>query len=78
VKKPFSAEDQADFIGAMQFLEMTWDVKTHYSIDTETGRGVVQIWLPGTESVLHLEEFDVRRLRVIHRNPQRFPVRDNQ
>jgi hypothetical protein len=65
--------DQRDFIGAVEFLELMWGVKTHYEIDSETGRGTVRIWLPGTETVLHLEGFDVRRLRVIERNPQRFP-----
>lgn len=71
--KRLSDDDTRDFMGAMQFLEMMWGVKTHYEIDAETGRGTVRVWLPGTETVLHLEGFDVRRLRVIERNPQRFP-----
>ena len=73
MKRKFSDDDARDFMGAMQFLEMLWSVKTRYQIDRETGRGTVDIWLPGTETVLHLEGFDVRRLRVVERNPQIFP-----
>jgi len=73
MKRKFTTADQRDFIGAMQFLEMMWGVKTHYEIDTSTGRGTVKVWLPGTETVLHLETIDVRRIRVIGREPQRFP-----
>ena len=73
MKRQFTDKDSADFIGAMQFLEMMWGVKTHYEVDTETGRGTVNVWLPGTETVLHLETIDVRHIRVIERNRQRFP-----
>lgn len=73
MKRKFTTDDGAAFTGAMDFLSMMWGVKTQYEIDSETGRGVVRIWLPGTEVVLHLEGVDVRRLRVIERNPQRFP-----
>jgi hypothetical protein len=73
MKRKFTSDDQRDFIGAMQFLELMWGVKTHYSIDADTGRGVVQVWLPGTETVLHLEAIDVRHLRVIERNQAKFP-----
>lgn len=73
MKRAFDDKDSADFIGAMQFLEMMWGVKTDYSVDASTGRGVVRVWLPGTEAVLHLEEVDVRRIRVVERNTQRFP-----
>lgn len=73
MKRDFTQKDAADFIGAMQFLEMLWSVKTSYSIDSETGRGTVEIWLPGTDAVLHLETVDVRRIRVVERNRQRFP-----
>jgi hypothetical protein len=73
MKRKFTADDAAAFTGAMEFLEMMWGVKTHYEIDSETGRGVVRFWLPGTEVVLHLESVDVRHVRVTERNRQRFP-----
>lgn len=73
MKRPFTDKDARDFMGAMQFLEMIWSVKTQYEIDRETGRGTVKIWLPGTDAVLHLETVDVRRVRVIERERQRFP-----
>jgi len=73
MKRDFTAKDAADFTGAMQFLEMVWGVKTHYELDAETGLGTVKIWLPGTDAVLHLETVDVRRIRVVERNRQRFP-----
>jgi hypothetical protein len=47
-------------------------------VDLDTGKGTVRIWKPGTEVVLHLETVDVRHIRVIERNPQRFPDRGNQ
>jgi hypothetical protein len=77
MKRKFTEKDEAAFTGAMEFLEGQWGVETWYSIDTDTGRGVVKIWLPGTESVLHLETVDVRHIRVIERNRQRFPDRRN-
>jgi hypothetical protein len=73
MKRQLTIEDQQTLIGSLNFLEDMWGVKTHYDIDTETGRGVVQVWLPGTNVVLHLESVDVRRIRVIDRNTQRFP-----
>lgn len=76
MKRKLTDDDSAKFIGAMQFLEMMWAVKTHYEVDTENGRGIVQVWLPGTEVVLHLESVDVRRIRVIGRSPQRFRDRE--
>jgi hypothetical protein len=78
MKRKFTPDDHAAFSGAMQFLETMWDVRTQYEIDSETGRGVVRIWLPGTEVVLHLESIDVRHVRVIERNRQRFPDRGNE
>jgi hypothetical protein len=78
MKRKFTEKDAADFEGAMAFLEGQWGVETWYSVDEETGRGTVKIWLPGTESVLHLETVDVRRIRVIERNRQRFPDRGNE
>jgi hypothetical protein len=73
MKRQLTIDDQQTLIGSLNFLEDMWGVKTHYDIDTETGRGVVQVWLPGTNVVLHLESVDVRRIRVIDRNTQRFP-----
>lgn len=73
MKRKFTTDDAAAFTGAMEFLGMMWGVKTHYEIDGETGRGTVRLWLPGTEVVLHLESIDVRHVRVIERNRQRFP-----
>jgi hypothetical protein len=77
MKRKFTEKDSADFEGAMAFLEGQWGVETWYSVDDETGRGTVKIWLPGTESVLHLETVDVRHIRVVERNRQRFPDRGN-
>lgn len=73
MKRKFTAADAAAFTGAMEFLALMWGVKTQYEVDSETGRGVVRIWLPGTEVALHLESVDVRHVRVIERNRQRFP-----
>lgn len=77
MKRPFTLDDQRDFIGAMQFLELMWGAQTHYSVDSETGRGSVGIWVPGSETVLHLEGVDVRRIRLVERNKQQFPDREN-
>jgi len=73
MKRQLTTADQQTLIGSLDFLEDMWGVKTHYDIDTETGRGTVQVWMPGTNVVLHLESIDVRRIRVIDRNMQRFP-----
>jgi hypothetical protein len=78
MNRKFTAKDRASFVGAMEFLENMWGVAAQYEIDSETGRGVVRIWLPGTEVVLHLESIDVRHVRVIERNKQRFPDRGNE
>lgn len=77
MKRKFTADDRAAFMGAMEFLENMWGVNAQYEIDADTGRGTVRIWLPGTEVVLHLESIDVRHVRVIERNRQRFPDRRN-
>jgi hypothetical protein len=73
MKRKFTADDAKAFVGAMQFLEMMADARTHYTLDSETGRGTVQVWIPGSEIVLHLEEVDVRHIRVVERNRQKFP-----
>ncbi len=73
MKRQLTTADQQTLIGSLDFLEDMWGVKTHYDIDTETGRGTVQVWMPGTNVVLHIESIDVRRVRVIDRNLQRFP-----
>jgi hypothetical protein len=73
MKRQMTTADQQTLIGSLDFLEDMWGAKTHYDIDTETGRGTVQVWMPGTNVVLHLESIDVRRVRVIDRNLQRFP-----
>lgn len=72
MKRQFTQQDGADFVGAMQFLESNWGAQTHYSVDSETGKGTIQIWMPGSQAVLHLETIDVRRLRVVDPNPARF------
>jgi hypothetical protein len=78
MKRKFTQKDSLDFSGAMEFLEGQWGIQTRYSVDMETGRGTVQIWMPGTQSVLHLETVDVRRIRVVERNLQCFPDRRNE
>jgi hypothetical protein len=78
MKRKFTAKDSRDFSGALEFLRLMWGVETDAAVDLENGRGTVRIWLPGTEVVLHLESIEVRRLRVIERNKQRFPDRGNR
>jgi hypothetical protein len=73
MRRQFTDKDSRDFSGAMDFLRLMWGVEVDAQVDLETGRGTVKIWLPGTETVLHLETVDVRRIRVIERNRQRFP-----
>ena len=77
MKRKFTDKDSRDFSGAMDFLRLMWGVEIDAQVDLETGRGTVKIWLPGTETVLHLETVDVRRVRVIERERQRFPDRRN-
>jgi hypothetical protein len=78
MKRKFTAKDSRDFSGALDFLRLMWGVEIDAEVDLETGRGTVKIWLPGTETVLHLESIDVRRVRVIERERQRFPDRGNR
>ena len=78
MKRKFTEKDSRDFSGAMKFLEMMWSVEVDSQVDLETGKGTVKIWLPGTETVLHLEAVDVRHIRVIEREKQRFPDRGNE
>jgi hypothetical protein len=73
MRRRFTDKDSREFSGAMDFLRLMWGVEVDAQVDLETGRGTVKIWLPGTEAVLHLETVDVRRIRVIERNRQRFP-----
>ncbi len=78
MKRKFTEKDSRDFSGAMQFLEGMWGVEVDSQVDLETGKGTVKIWLPGTETVFHLETIDVRHIRVIEREKQRFPDRGNE
>lgn len=78
MKRKFTEKDSRDFSGAMKFLEMMWGVEVDSQVDLETGKGTVKVWLPGTETVLHLETVDVRHIRVIGREKQRFPDRGKQ
>jgi hypothetical protein len=78
MKRKFTEKDSRDFSGAMQFLEMMWGVQVDSQVDLDTGKGTVKIWLPGTETVLHLETVDVRHILVVERNKQRFPDRGNE
>jgi hypothetical protein len=78
MKRKFTEKDSRDFSGAMQFLEMMWGVQVDSQVDLDTGKGTVRIWLPGTETVLHLETVDVRHILVVERNKQRFPDRGNE
>lgn len=78
MKRKFTDDDAREFTGAMGFLESYWGIRAHYEIDLNTGRAVVQLWLPGSEAVLHLESVDCRRIRVVERNKQRFPDRGNE
>jgi hypothetical protein len=78
MRRKFTEKDSRDFSGAMQFLEMIWGVQVDSQVDLDTGKGTVRIWLPGTETVLHLETVDVRHILVVERNKQRFPDRGNE
>jgi hypothetical protein len=78
MRRKFTEKDSRDFSGAMQFLEMMWGVQVDSQVDLDTGKGTVRIWLPGTETVLHLETVDVRHILVVERNKQRFPDRGNE
>lgn len=78
MRRQFTRDDSRAFSGAMDFLRMMWGVEVDAAIDLQTGRGTVKIWLPGTETVLHLESIDVRHIRVIERERQRFPDRGNE
>jgi hypothetical protein len=78
MKRKFTEKDSRDFSGAMKFLEMMWGVEVDSQVDLENGKGTVKIWLPGTETVLHLETVDVRHIRVIEREKQRFHDRGNE
>jgi hypothetical protein len=78
MKRQFTQKDSQDFSGAMKFLELMWGVVVDSQVDLDTGKGTVKVWLPGTETVLHLETVDVRHIRVIEREKQRFPDRGNE
>ena len=77
MKRKFTDDDASKFASTMQMLEIMWGVRTIYSVDSETGRGSISIWLPGTETALHLETIDVRHVMIVERNRQCFPDRGN-
>jgi len=61
---PPSDELLVEFQGRMSFLETMWGCKTAYDVDLETGRGWLEVRMPGTGAVLRLNRFNVKDVMV--------------
>jgi len=61
---PPSDELIVEFQGRMSFLETMWGCKTAYDVDLETGRGWLEVRMPGTGAVLRLNKFNVKDVMV--------------
>ena len=61
---PPSDELLVQFQGRMSFLETMWGCKTAYDVDLETGRGWLEVRMPGTGVVLRLNRFHVKDVMV--------------
>jgi len=61
---PPSDELLVEFQGRMSFLETMWGCKTAYDVDLETGRGWLEVRMPGTGAVLRLNKFNVKDVMV--------------
>lgn len=61
---PPSDELLVEFQGRMSFLETMWGCQTAYDVDLETGRGWLEVRMPGTGAVLRLNKFNVKDVMV--------------
>jgi hypothetical protein len=61
---PPSDELLVEFQGRMSFLETMWGCKTAYDVDIETGRGWLEVRMPGTGAVLRINKFNVKDVMV--------------
>jgi hypothetical protein len=61
---PPSDELLVEFQGRMSFLETMWGCKTAYDVDIETGRGWLEVRMPGTGAVLRINRFNVKDVMV--------------
>jgi len=61
---PPSDELLVEFQGRMSFLETMWGCKTAYDVDLETGRGWLEVRMPGTGAVLRINKFNVKDVMV--------------
>jgi hypothetical protein len=61
---PPSDELLVEFQGRMSFLETMWGCKTAYDVDLETGRGWLEVRMPGTGAVLRINRFNVKDVMV--------------
>jgi len=59
-----SDELLVEFQGRMSFLETMWGCKTAYDVDIETGRGWLEVRMPGTGAVLRINKFNVKDVMV--------------
>ena len=61
---PPSDELLVEFQGRMSFLETMWGCKTAYDVDIETGKGWLEVRMPGTGAVLRINRFNVKDVMV--------------
>jgi hypothetical protein len=61
---PPSDELLVEFQGRMSFLETMWGCQTSYDVDLETGRGWLEVRMPGTGAVLRINRFNVKDVMV--------------
>jgi hypothetical protein len=61
---PPSDELLVEFQGRMSFLETMWGCKTAYDVDLETGKGWLEVRMPGTGAVLRINRFNVKDVMV--------------
>jgi hypothetical protein len=61
---PPSDELLVEFQGRMSFLETMWGCKTSYDVDIETGKGWLEVRMPGTGAVLRINRFNVKDVMV--------------
>jgi hypothetical protein len=61
---PPSDELLVEFQGRMSFLETMWGCKTAYDVDIETGRGWLEVRMPGTGAVLRINKLNVKDVMV--------------
>jgi hypothetical protein len=61
---PPSDELLVEFQGRMSFLETMWSCKVAYDVDIETGKGWLEVRMPGTGAVLRINKFNVKDVMV--------------